>query len=189
MQETYDELEIQVKAADSEGIVQLCSTHDEGSNLQIAYPADYSDYTIAIAACDEFGNLPNRTPHDGYKYRIRGTDISAGAVPFLNSDDKVTGSSVATAIAAGLASLILSCHRYANPQMRNDTIQRKDDTIQRKKDTIWKKNAVKDCFKKMENKPGDNYILLEKFCGIDKEDEPLNVRRLVHEAFGPKPKS
>ncbi|KAM0518153.1 hypothetical protein ACHAPE_004560 [Trichoderma viride] len=99
------------KAVDS-GIALICSIHDQGANISRAYPVSFRD-VIRIMACDESG-APARNVKAQYNYGIHGIDVAAGVVPFLESDDRISGSSVATAIAAGLASLTLSCDRLAN---------------------------------------------------------------------------
>jgi hypothetical protein len=104
-----DNLSDAVDDADLDGIVQLCSHHDEGWNVLHSWPADCSP-TKVIVACNEYGAFPDRQPGQ-YDYQIHGTDIFTGAVPYLESKDTMSGSSVATAIASGLASLVLSCHR------------------------------------------------------------------------------
>lgn len=42
---------------------------------------------------------------------FQGLNIAAGVIPFLESNDRISGSSVATAIASDISSLILSCAR------------------------------------------------------------------------------
>lgn len=104
-----ENLQDAVDQADNADIVQLCSHHDEGWNISKSWPADCGKPTI-IAACNEYGAFTDRQPRE-YNYQLHGIDIFTGAVPYLESKDTMSGSSVATAIAAGLASLVLSCHR------------------------------------------------------------------------------
>lgn len=109
-EEKYAEkLQDAVGKADTDDILQLCSHHDEGWNVSNSWPAD-CEYTKVIVACNEYGAFPDRQPST-YDYQIHGIDIFTGAVPYLESKETMSGSSVATAIAAGLASLVLSCHR------------------------------------------------------------------------------
>ncbi|KAL8743053.1 MAG: hypothetical protein Q9190_004554 [Brigantiaea leucoxantha] len=156
--------------AASAGIVMLCSAHDEGSNIDKAWPASYND-TITISACDEYGN-PLRVTNQHYHYALRGKEVAAGVVPFLKSDDRISGSSVATAVAAGLSSLILSCDRLANPSKRyND----RDD----------RRKVIDGQFKSMlpENK---SHILLERFAGIDqkiKDGRVINAQEILENKF------
>ncbi|KAF7557998.1 hypothetical protein G7Z17_g284 [Cylindrodendrum hubeiense] len=110
------ELKKAVEEANSKDIIQFCSHHDEGWNVKHSWPAS-CDTTKVIVACNEFGNFPDRDVGN-YDYKIHGMDISAGTVPYLESDDSVSGSSVATAMVAGVASLMLSCRRMEFPDKR-----------------------------------------------------------------------
>ncbi|KAL9120735.1 MAG: hypothetical protein Q9187_002705 [Circinaria calcarea] len=155
------------EAADA-GIILLCSTHDEGSNIDEAWPAAYRD-TITITACDEFGELLRPTKQ-GYDYTIRGQEVAAGVVPFLKSDDRISGSSVATAIAAGLSSLTLSCDRLAHS---GKMYTGQDD----------KRKVIRHHLKAMAT---EKYILLEKFARIDqkiKDGRDINAQQILEDFF------
>lgn len=109
----------EIHLADKEGIIMTCSTHDEFMRSQHALPAFYRGHyegsMLNLAACDEYGKILRETQQgDIIDFLIRGENVPAGAVPFLESKDKVTGSSVSTALAAGLASLLLTCERLNN---------------------------------------------------------------------------
>ncbi|EHK43357.1 hypothetical protein TRIATDRAFT_149048 [Trichoderma atroviride IMI 206040] len=134
------------------GIIILCSTPDEGLNTEKSCISGYSD-TMTITACDEFGILSPNAPPD-YNYAIKGIDVAAGKVPFLDSKDCISGSSVSTAIAAGLSSLILSCDRLAKERR---SYERGD-----------RARIVKHHFGKMAA-TNKKYIILERFAGIDKK--------------------
>lgn len=153
--ETNDAFQKACAMAVDSGIVLICSTHDKGANIATAYPASFND-TIRIMACDEFG-APTRNMNDGYDYTIQGIDVAAGVVPFLESDDRISGSSVATAIAAGLGSLMLSCDGLAN------------GGPSRAYNRSGRSEVIKACFKDMLAENSDKYILLEKFGGVDKK--------------------
>lgn len=94
-------------AASTKGIVLICSSADEGNNMPEVWPASYKE-TIDIAACDEWGYL---SPYSNVraKYYFQGQKIIADATQFSDSRDEIGGSSVSTALAAGVASLILAC--------------------------------------------------------------------------------
>ncbi|KAK0610020.1 hypothetical protein B0T17DRAFT_585395 [Bombardia bombarda] len=163
MLEKSDDLEKAIKKANADGIVLLCSTHDEGSNIGKAWPADFTE-TLTIAACDEYGKLHRTTEAGSYQYMLQGLNVAAGVIPFLESTDKISGSSVATAIVAGLSSLIISCIRRANPNQEFVGVPLL--------------NQVKDRLDKMLSSKESKYILLEKFGGIDqkiKSGEPINA--------------
>lgn len=102
-----------INAAKEQGIVMMCSNHDEGAKSKTSYPADYRDKTWVVTACDEYGFPPReREPPKGLGYYMfQGFNVAAGVIPFLESNDRISGSSVATAIASGISSLILSCAR------------------------------------------------------------------------------
>ncbi|CAK7244932.1 MAG: hypothetical protein STHCBS139747_006495 [Sporothrix thermara] len=92
------------KASDL-GIIMTCSAHDDGSRTTKAYPAAYrgdSDIktTIVLAACDDYGKLLREPDTLNYDYKLIGKDVPAGIVPFVKSTECITGSSVATALAA-----------------------------------------------------------------------------------------
>ena len=151
------------------GIIMLCSAHDEGSNINEAWSAAYND-TITITACDEFGKLL-RTTKQPYDYAIRGQEVAAGVVPFLKSDDLISGSSVATAIAAGLSSLTLSCDRLTHP---GKTYNHRD----------VRNKVIKPHLRAM--LAAEKYILLEKFAGIDrkiKDGRVINAQEILEDDF------
>ena len=150
--ETVDILRDACKEAANAGIIMLCSAHDEGSNIKTAYPAFYGG-TFIITACDEFGKVL-RTTEQEYHYAIRGREVAAGVVPFLKSDDRISGSSVATAIAAGLSSLTLSCDGLAHP---GKTYFDHED----------RRKVIKHHFDSM--LAANKYILLDKFADIDQK--------------------
>lgn len=72
------------------------------------------DNIIGIGACDKEGFRLGYTQDSDFPFLFLGKDVYVGPIPFVKSEDYVNGSSVATAIAAGVASLTLSCHRLAN---------------------------------------------------------------------------
>ncbi|EHK20707.1 uncharacterized protein TRIVIDRAFT_153866 [Trichoderma virens Gv29-8] len=167
--EHTNSLEDICKEAARRGIIMLCSTHDEGFNVTKAYPADFSD-TITITACDEFGAVA-QTMSQEYRYSIQGHEVAAGVVPFLESSDRISGSSVATAIAAGLSSLVLSCDRLA----RND-----DDFKQ-----VTRKTIITKQFGMMAS-DNTKYLILGKFAGIDakiRDGTEINARSIIKEFF------
>jgi hypothetical protein len=168
-----------VTGAYGQGIVMLCSTHDEGANIEKSWPAEYTE-TIAITACDEFGSLPHKTAQK-YKYQIHRMDIAAGVIPFLESHDRISGSSMATAIVAGLSSLILSCDRLVNPGRVYEGTEKKQ-TVEGYLDDM-----------RADGKTGKSqYVLLEKLAGVDKwlkEGESINAKKIIRKTFEGKKKT
>ena len=111
----HEDLYDAVSAANKEDIVIICSTADKGNNQQKVYPAHYlreekTDCLIPIAGCDRYGKLTDWSTETEAKYHFLGKDVTARSEGLLtNASKEISGSSVATAIAAGTASLILAC--------------------------------------------------------------------------------
>lgn len=160
-------LEAVVASAFNEGIVMLCSTHDEGSNVAKAYPASMTS-TLAVAACNEYGTLNRPIKDEDFQYMLQGVKVPAGVVPFLDSTDRISGSSVATAIAAGLSSLILSCLRLANPEQEFKGRSRAE--------------KVENKLKEMKESGGSKYVMLDRFGKIherSKTGEPITAEGVI----------
>ncbi|KAL7792820.1 hypothetical protein V8C43DRAFT_315334 [Trichoderma afarasin] len=154
--EKTKDLEAACNVAADHGIVLLCSTHDEGLGVSTTYPASFHN-TITITACDDYGKVLRPGPSSdtgSFQYKVQGQSVAAGVIPFLDSDDYISGSSVATAITAGLSSLILSCDRIAKYDPKNRTSQRTQSD---------------DSPKTMLAKESKDYILLENFAEINKK--------------------
>ncbi|KAF4460275.1 hypothetical protein FALBO_12951 [Fusarium albosuccineum] len=157
--ETTAGLVKQVNSASNMGIVMTCSTHDEGYRVDKAFPAHLRGGSLSLlvlAACDRYGRILRETREDTYDYLIRGKDVPAGVIPFLKSEDTITGSSVATALATALCSLILTCDRLAHP---NQTYKSKEENS--RYDLITKH------LESMKSHKESKFILLEKFGKID----------------------
>ena len=148
------------KTAFENDIVVICSTSDSGKNWKDTWPAKYAQETsepmcsniFGVGACDKQGNRLDATQDKGYPFQFKGKDIYVGPIPFIFSKDLVTGSSVSTAIAAGVASLTLSCYRLAGNR--------------RVSGSMWRWRAVRKKFRKMSREATEpRYVLLEKFMG------------------------
>lgn len=117
--EDSKEMQDQIRLAANSGIVMTCTVHHEGSRIAEAYPMHHKGLTsgnlLVLAACDKQGRLLRDVKNDDYDYRLCGNKVHAGSVPFIKGEEVITGSSVATALAAGLCSLIITCDRLAHP--------------------------------------------------------------------------
>lgn len=102
-----DELEAAIKAAAYQGIVMVSSTADDGDNKPKVWPATYEG-TLGIAACDQHGSKTHYATSDTEFY-FQGERIIYESLQGSEFREEISGSSVATAIAAGVASLYLSC--------------------------------------------------------------------------------
>lgn len=96
----------------------FCSTPDQGVYSE-AWPVAYKDHVLSVSATDNFGHLTSKTKGtDLVDIQIPGENVSvAGPVYIGNMNDTVSGSSVATALAAGIASLALLLLRTFNPEL------------------------------------------------------------------------
>ncbi|KAK1750547.1 subtilisin-like protein [Echria macrotheca] len=163
--EKDNELANEIRLATNQGIVMTCSSHDEGSRIAEAYPAKYmtaETSLMVLAACDEYGQLLREVKGDKdgdkFKYMVRGQHVAAGVVPFLaESEEPISGSSVSTALAAGLCSLILTCDRLANP----------GKTYPNGKDAGSRWEIVTGHLDSMQSTTESKFVLLEKFGQID----------------------
>jgi subtilisin family serine protease len=86
---------------------------DDGNNTQVVWPAKHQT-VHAIAACNAFGKVTEWSTETDADYVFQGEDI----LTTVHGDDRsgngrmqASGSSVATAMAAGTVSLIVACHR------------------------------------------------------------------------------
>ncbi|KAH6951191.1 hypothetical protein BKA56DRAFT_535586 [Ilyonectria sp. MPI-CAGE-AT-0026] len=180
LEETTKELESQIDAASQKGIVMTCSTHDEGSRIDKAFPASLKGGTtslLVLAACDVYGRILREAKEDTYDYLIRGKDVAAGVIPFLKSEDTITGSSVATALAAALCSLILTCNRLAHPVV----------TYEGGKGENSRYSLVTKHLTRMKSHENTKFILLEKFGKIEElgktYDGTILAKRVLQESF------
>jgi hypothetical protein len=113
-------LEAVISDAISSGVIIVASTAGEGFNKLGAWPADYP-LVIKIAAATDFGKEAPETVKKKADFLFPGEDIVAQA-SFLGTNrwsHEVSGPSAATAVAAGIASLILTCDRMALGAMRD----------------------------------------------------------------------
>ena len=92
----------------------FCATGDGGPTAAFAYPAKFP-ITIAISTTTIGGVDPPLAQGEHANFSFPGEDLDVQVPTYLNPTgiEKTGGSSAATALAAGLASLILSCVRFA----------------------------------------------------------------------------
>ncbi|KAF3808686.1 hypothetical protein GCG54_00006554 [Colletotrichum gloeosporioides] len=126
--EDYKPFKEAVQKTMNAGILIVCSHHDNGARIGTqVFPAcfnsnDSSNTMLRMASCNMYGKLQhdwddNTTDNASKKnhqhgFCINSQDIAVGAIPFLAaSTERISGSSVATAIAAGVCSLLIACLR------------------------------------------------------------------------------
>jgi hypothetical protein len=120
-QKEHEGIKKALQRAYSCGIAFICSTEDKYLENPPAYPAAHFPEAISISACNNVHKLlPEADPRA--LYHFQGENVQATSLSYSNyQEPEVTGSSVATAVAAGVASLILSCRNLADP---NSTLLR-----------------------------------------------------------------
>ena len=115
-------LEKAIESAKSNNIVMIGSRGDRGGNRDLVYPADY-DEVISISSYTNLGDKTGSTETSA-QYFFQGENVSIPAEPsYLESQKRASGSSVATALAAGIAALTLSCRRLGDNETKVDRIK------------------------------------------------------------------
>jgi len=127
------ELEAVLRKAKLKDIIVMCSTADEGENTDEVWPAAYYrrqqdkaqkfENIFPIVGCDEHGKFSKYANEGAGRYMFRGEDVDASSTdPTLPIEAaNVQGSSVATAIATGVASLILACYRMVRHMLEKES--------------------------------------------------------------------
>lgn len=115
--ESHPSLHELLHTAFSKGVTVMCSTADAGQLGPSVYPASWTDRTISVSACNQHF-MPTGLTDRRADYFLPGESVSATSLSYAKADKTVSGSSVATAMASGLASLILSCRNYARLDRR-----------------------------------------------------------------------
>ena len=115
-------LETAVELAKMDNIVMIGSRGDRGSNREIVYPADY-DEVISISSLTNYGKKTGSTETIA-QYFFQGENVIIPAEPsYLESQKRASGSSVATALASGIAALTLSCRRLGDSDKKVDRLK------------------------------------------------------------------
>jgi hypothetical protein len=102
------------ESADRHPILVFCSTADEGAYAGKVDPADHKG-TVSVAATDKYGHM-RPASQAGVNILVPGEDIVAEGPSYMGkyTSGTVSGSSVATALASGIASLALLLLRTFN---------------------------------------------------------------------------
>jgi hypothetical protein len=96
-----------VRRATRKNVLVFCSTADIGLVYGKAWPADHHA-SISVSASDALGR-PRPQSRDHADLLVSGEDVMADGPNYIKKQTKqsISGSSVATALAAGIASLVL----------------------------------------------------------------------------------
>lgn len=158
---------------DGKGTLFFCSTEDMGKTSRKVYPASM-DQTFAISACTRAGK-EGETTDPSANYYFQGEEIHADCLSYWTCQpEPASGSSVATAIAAGVASLILSCRFYADKE---------------RKSKRTRKETIELAFEAMKEQKEDKYVAPGRLFKEEQEDAvpwpTVQWRTWVHNKFGP----
>lgn len=163
-----------IRRASDAGIVVISSTADQGvidRPTAASMPTHTNNKDVfTIAACNRWGNLLDPSAKEGFEFSFIGDRVNVGQVPFLESPEHASGSSVATAIAAGTASLIIACCRISGNFKREPS------------NSKWRMRMVRDIFASM--KEGESrYVALEHLCGRGVRLENADFLQTVNNTF------
>ncbi|PON30771.1 hypothetical protein TGAM01_v200191 [Trichoderma gamsii] len=180
MLEKDEDLKNQVLQAKKNKVVIVCSTHDEGSSITTSYPAEWmGDEVIVVTACDEYGRTLRETNENKFDFMLRGKNVAAGVIPFIASSERISGSSVSTALTAGLSSLILTCHKLAVLGKTSNNEDHRNKTPADKVRDHINNNMIS-------KTPGSREILLEKFSGTNALTPEGSMENILVNSFSMK---
>jgi hypothetical protein len=114
-----------VREASNRGALIFCSTADLGNNShERFFPADLSD-PIAVSAVDDYGRPLPQSSLSNADILMNGDKIVIPDFDGICDDDEIpiSGSSVATALTAGVASLCLTLARLADRDGRAESLK------------------------------------------------------------------
>lgn len=120
-----EELRTVFKTALRKGVAVFCSTADKGFVHQVVWPAMYSQApelmsnVFPMACCNELGRPTEYGSEKLAKYLLPGENLDPCTLPGKNDPALVSGSSVATAMASGIASIILGCYKLSSRSRKN----------------------------------------------------------------------
>lgn len=171
-----ERLSTALRKARDEDIVIMSSTTDSGYRKveTIATKDTVQGDVISIVACSNNGHLLENSQPDGYEFSFLG-NVHMNPVPTLQSNRLIQGSSVATAIASGLAALTLACCRISTRCTTDNS------------EGTWRCRMVRNTFKKIAsgNAGGVPWVDTERFCCKDDElaRRTFDFQHTVNENF------
>ncbi|PNP41524.1 hypothetical protein TGAMA5MH_06625 [Trichoderma gamsii] len=188
-----DRLHEALKKAVDEKALMFCSAPDQGKFTTLDYPSGpWRGDFFRIGAASADGTVFDWTPEDGITYVLPGVEVirdqvssssfdvlSAGRFTKRVEDFKYeTGSSVATALAAGLAAMVIYCIKTSIMNMKIMN-QNKDPIVgsaigDNDANLIAAPDAMKRAFARLGNVTPNKFIQVwEKFDGISETLETL----------------
>jgi len=112
-EESQERLERKIQEAGGKSLI-FCATGDKGPSAKESYPAAFPS-PFKICSCSVSGQPSANAEIDNTEFYIPAEELYVDLPQYLNQGKKgsADGSSAATAVAAGLAALILSLARFA----------------------------------------------------------------------------
>jgi len=108
--------------AEKAGILLFCSVSDQGVKKNMAYPASLSNVVFRIGAATAYGDTWKwvGTDEADVDFILPGTRLRVDTRdPVVKNVKPCSGSSLATALAAGLAAVVLDCVAINDPAELN----------------------------------------------------------------------
>ncbi|KAL2140335.1 hypothetical protein VTI28DRAFT_3979 [Corynascus sepedonium] len=119
-----------LKTAVERRVLMFCSAPDKGKFIELDYPSGpWRDRFFRIGAARASGTVFEWTPDEGITYILPGVDVIPGqtvnnsydarsGIPTRIADSGATPSNIATALAAGLAAMIIYCVKASVLRMK-----------------------------------------------------------------------
>jgi len=142
-----DELTSAIGEASNDNILMFCSTSDDNRSRDSIWQSETK--VFKVAAADKYGYWRPQSDRDA-DLLLPGDSIMASGPQYMRPHSKstISGSSVATALAAGLASLVISCAIAENKTSGREQFKRK--------------KIMEKVFHAMRERDGHKYLLPEK---------------------------
>ncbi|KAA6413017.1 MAG: hypothetical protein FRX48_02760 [Lasallia pustulata] len=114
-----EELQKAINYAAHNNTLVFCTTINYNGHHAVVWPAKYAQYgdCFSVACYDTAKTAPTEPSDKEATYEFQGRAFTKDNIYYINDithQHDLSGSSVATAVAAGVASLTLTCGRYAN---------------------------------------------------------------------------
>lgn len=120
----YDvgELETKIQEAAKNSLI-FCTTGDKGSSAKPSYPAGFAN-SFSISSCSISGEPSANVEKENTEFYLPAENLDVVLPAYLNIKSNVpeNRSSVATALAAGLATLVLTLARFAYHGLKDKSL-------------------------------------------------------------------
>ncbi len=117
----FGDLEEMIMKAANNSLI-FCATGDKGPSAKKSYPAGFKN-PFKICSCSISGQPSHNAEVENTEFYVPAEDLDVALPKYLilGDKEKPDGSSAATAIAAGLATIVLSLARFAYYELEDDS--------------------------------------------------------------------